>query len=214
MDIPKKEWDAVCANVNQLTTSMDQLTTSMDQNTKTVDKLETFRQEAEPNIWFIVWLRTIIVGVGLALLAGGCSLIQRFQALETGAGNHQEEYKKTVDRLELQIKEQRAKSDEMFKAHNSLRASVIVVLERQGKGIPNLPETIVYHGRILAVTPGSITILPHELGEPAMKILLTSKTPIRFNKKSVNIDALRVGMEAEVLWLDGDVKSVDAFSKR
>ena len=88
-------------------------------------------------------------------------------------------HKTDMAELHKATRELADKYEVILKAHNNLRANVIVLYDRQPKGPPGGIEALVYRGRIEAVSPNAITILPPEIGEPALKFVLTPKIGVR-----------------------------------
>lgn len=121
---------------------------------------------------------------------------------------HEGHYKDLRAKFEAEARELREKHAAILKAHQSLRSSVIVLYDRQGKGVPNVPEAVVFRGRILDVSPEQITILPPELGQPALRFKLRAGVDVRIGPAAAKLDELRPGLDAEVLCVGGEVKSV------
>lgn len=118
-----------------------------------------------------------------------------------------------VEQLGEQLKELAAKNEALRSAHDNLRAYVTVLMDRDPRGAPRVPEAIVFRGEIRDVSATSITILEPELGEPARKFTLPSNAEIILDGRPAKVADLRHGMEVAILQSGGMVTAVRARSK-
>jgi hypothetical protein len=196
VDVSKKDWDAWQEELGRLKGDVQMLKQS-------VESLDKFREKAEPNMWFVIHLRTILAlsafGLTIVILTTGLSYLERFHTLEADSKHYQQALNNVGPRV-----------DELAKSLGNLRNQVTVLYDRQPRGPTNLTEVIVYQGKIVEVTPNAVTILPPDLGEAKQKFILGPEVVIRRNGVTAKIEDLAVGMMAEIVRSGGIVTSIDA----
>jgi prefoldin subunit 5 len=198
----KKEWDELRADVASHQTTLEVMK-------KTMEGLEDFKKQAEPNMWLVHWGRVIFGAMAVLCIGGIYTFSQRLKGVEE-ATNH---IRTDHDKLEAQVKEANQKHEKLLQHHNTLRSYVTVMMDRDPKGAPKVPEAIVYRGRIQERSASAITILEPDPGEPARRFTITPKVEVKIAGKVAKVQDLAVGMNAELLhdgtlvWIHADRRS-------
>jgi hypothetical protein len=213
---------------NDLEKRVGQVEVKMEGVRTTVDSLTEFRKTAEPNVWYVTHARGLFVflfGVAVTALGtalyGGYSFLQRFNRIEFASEDHakriEDQARDQTRRLgeqgarqEKRLDEQAQRIKELTEANNRLRTYVTVINERTGKGLPMIPEALVWHGKILRVDPKELKLLPDEFGEPARLFSLTDSPRITLNGKPARAQELEPNMRASVVTSAGEVTDVHA----
>jgi hypothetical protein len=161
----------------------------------------TLRHFVYWSIPLAVVLTTGLVGLGWHYV-GACQDIAR----------HGEHLKAADERLraaEDGLRAAEKKSGELAGQLESIRGHIRVIVDRQGKDLPNVPNALVYHGRIKRLDATEIAILPDDIGEPVWAFRLQDgPVRVRVNQKAAALADLKLGMRAAIF--PGKTLMIDA----
>jgi hypothetical protein len=179
--------------------------------------LEDFKSESTGALKVVfAWATFGLSGLSFLGLIG---FVWHYATTARDVTKHEEQLAKLDAKLDARdakiassIKEISAKADETRKNHDNLRAYVTVLMDRDPKGAPKIPEVVVYRGRVLAVASDTITILDADPGEPARKFILGPESKVSLNGKSAKLAAIEARMTAEIIYMGKQVTQVNATS--
>lgn len=161
-----------------------------------------FREKTAPGFWWVIHMREIAIGLVSALAAiafGGWSFMQRLQHVETVSKRSVDDIEKLSQNLDKLSQNLKSTEDR----YNRLREHVVVLFERQPKGAPQVPQGIVYHGRILRILKDGIVLLPgSDQFEAAIQFPFAPKTVVTIDRMPATLDVLRAGMIVGVIQLE------------
>jgi hypothetical protein len=169
---------------------------------KRVRVLEEFKGQVT-GAWSAAKAAWAAVAVNVLIIGG---FVYHYGGLTTSVNNHKEE----LTRLDGSLVKLGTGLEKIGNRVDSLRVYVTVLMDRDPKGAPKVPEAIVYRGRVLEVTANTITVLDDNPGEPARKFVLGPESKVSLNGKDAQLADVRAGMTAELTRIGGQVTMIAA----
>lgn len=209
-EIGKAEWESIRKDVHEFRSTIAAVNV-------TVTSLDEFRKQAEPNMWFVHYLKSILTATfgafGLFALTSASGVIwytaSQFSTINEVA-KHQRE---NIETLSKELKDLRKEHDKLFVAHESIRRHVTVLYDRQSKGPVNLPEALVINGTVARITETELTVLPQDMGEPAIRFRVPDSHQVIYNGKPAKISDLRIDTKITVVLAGGRIIRIIASDK-
>lgn len=177
-----------------------------------VRALEDFKSQIRGGWWAATaaW-----AGAGFSAMAVFSGIVYGVHSYTTMAATV-DQHSKAIATVEARAIAADAKTEAKYEplraSHDRLRAYVAVLMDRDPRGAPQVPEAIVYTGKIVAVSDREITILEPDPGEPAKRFTLPPGVEIRLDGKLVKVAALRIDSPVSILHVGGRVSRVDVHS--